>query len=94
MFGFTFMIWQHFYKKLIETGYLPNLSKGVLIHGGGWKKLVNEKVSPIEYKKRLNEVCGILPENIHDYYGWLSRPVVCIWSANAVICMLLFSVMC
>lgn len=37
MFGFTFMIWQHFYKKLIETGYLPNLSKGVLIHGGGWK---------------------------------------------------------
>ena len=73
MFGFTFMIWQHFYKKLIETGYLPNLSKGVLIHGGGWKKLVNEKVSPIEYKKRLNEVCGILPENMHDYYGMVEQ---------------------
>src|SRR5574344_414116 len=73
MFGFTFMIWQHFYKKLIETGYKPDLSKGVLIHGGGWKKLVNEKVSPEEYKARLNEVCGILPENVHDYYGMVEQ---------------------
>ena len=73
MFGFTFMVWQHFYKKLIETGYKPDLSKGVLIHGGGWKKLVNEKVSPEEYKKRLNDACGILPENVHDYYGMVEQ---------------------
>lgn len=73
MFGFTFMIWQHFYKKLIETGYKPDLSKGVLIHGGGWKKLVNEKVSPEEYKQRLNCACGILPENVHDYYGMVEQ---------------------
>lgn len=73
MFGFTFMVWQHFYKKLLEKGYKPDLSKGVLIHGGGWKKLVNEKVSPEEYKARLNEVCGILPENVHDYYGMVEQ---------------------
>lgn len=54
MFGFTFMIWQHFYKKLLESGYKPDLSKGVLIHGGGWKKLVTEKITPEEYKKNLN----------------------------------------
>ena len=69
MFGFTFMVWQHFYKKLLETGYRPDLSKGVLIHGGGWKKLLNEKVSSEEYKASLNEACGILPENVHDNYG-------------------------
>ncbi len=73
LFGFTFMVWQHFYRKLLETGYRPDLSKGVLIHGGGWKKLVNEKVSPEEYKKCLNEVCGILPENVHDYYGMVEQ---------------------
>jgi phenylacetate-coenzyme A ligase PaaK-like adenylate-forming protein len=73
MFGFTFMVWQHFYQKLKETGYHPDLSKGVLIHGGGWKKLVNEKVSPEEYKACLNEVCGILPENVHDYYGMVEQ---------------------
>jgi hypothetical protein len=73
MFGFTFMVWQHFYKKLVESGYHPDLSKGILIHGGGWKKLTGEKVSTDEYKARLNSVCGILPENVHDYYGMVEQ---------------------
>lgn len=73
LFGFTFMIWQHFYKKLIETGYKPDLSKGVLIHGGGWKKLVHERVSPEDFKQRLHDVCGIKPENVHDYYGMVEQ---------------------
>lgn len=73
LFGFTFMVWQHFYKKLIATGYRPDLSKGVLIHGGGWKKLINERVSPAEFKQRLHEACGILPENVHDYYGMVEQ---------------------
>ena len=73
LFGFTFMIWQHFYKKLLETGYRPDLSNGVLIHGGGWKKLASEQVSPAEFKARLHEVCGILPENVHDYYGMVEQ---------------------
>ena len=73
LFGFTFMIWQHFYKKLLETGYRPDLSNGVLIHGGGWKKLTSEQVSPTEFKARLHEVCGILPENVHDYYGMVEQ---------------------
>ena len=72
-FGFTFMIWQHFYKKLLETGYRPDLSNGVLIHGGGWKKLTSEQVSPAEFKQRLHEVCCILPENVHDYYGMVEQ---------------------
>ena len=73
MFGFTFMIWQHFYKKLKESGYHPDLSNGVLIHGGGWKKLVNEQVSPAEFKQSLNDVCGIPVENVHDYYGMVEQ---------------------
>ena len=73
LFGFTFMIWQHFYKKLLGTGYRPDLSNGVLIHGGGWKKLTSEQVSPAEFKARLHEVCGILPENVHDYYGMVEQ---------------------
>ena len=73
LFGFTFMIWQHFYKKLLETGYRPDLSNGVLIHGGGWKKLTSEQVSPAESKQRLHEVCGILLENVHDYYGMVEQ---------------------
>ena len=73
LFGFTFMIWQHFYKKLKESGYKPDLSKGVLIHGGGWKKLVAESVSTAQFKQCLNDVCGIAVENVHDYYGMVEQ---------------------
>jgi phenylacetate-coenzyme A ligase PaaK-like adenylate-forming protein len=71
LFGFTFMIWQYFYKKLKESGeYLP-LENGVLIHGGGWKKLANEAVSKEEFKLCLKEVCGIT--SVHDYYGMVEQ---------------------
>jgi len=73
LYGFTFMIWQHFYKELIKTGYRPDLSKAILIHGGGWKKLLTESVSPTEFKKCLNELCGIGVDNIHDYYGMVEQ---------------------
>lgn len=74
MFGFTFMIWQHFYKELIRLnheGITFDLSNGILVHGGGWKKLVNEAVSPKEFHKRLNSVCGL--NSIHDYYGMVEQ---------------------
>ncbi|MBO6133034.1 MAG: acyl-protein synthetase [Lachnospiraceae bacterium] len=74
LFGFTFMIWEHFYKKLLkraEEGERLDLSNGVLIHGGGWKKLLSEAVSPLEFKERLNEVCGL--NEVHDYYGMVEQ---------------------
>lgn len=74
MFGFTFMIWQHFYKELLrlkDEGITFDLSNGVLVHGGGWKKLVSEAVSPEEFHSRLNDVCGL--DRIHDYYGMVEQ---------------------
>lgn len=74
MFGFTFMVWQHFYKELVrlkEEGIEFDLSNGVLIHGGGWKKLVSEAVSPEEFHQRLKDVCGL--DHIHDYYGMVEQ---------------------
>lgn len=73
VFGFTFMIWQHFYKKLLTNDFRPDLSKGILIHGGGWKKMASESVSSESYKQCLHSVCGIDPQNIHDYYGMVEQ---------------------
>lgn len=73
MFGFTFMIWQHFYRLLEKSDYKPDLSKAVLIHGGGWKKLVSESVSADQFKESLHKVCGIEKKNIHDYYGMVEQ---------------------
>jgi len=71
LFGFTFMIWLHFYKELKKLSVKLDLSKGVLIHGGGWKKLVNEAVSPEMFKLALHEVCGI--NRVYDYYGMVEQ---------------------
>jgi len=75
LFGFTFMVWQHFYSELTRLyeseGLKLDLSKGVLIHGGGWKKLESESVSHADFKAALKEVCGI--EHVHDYYGMVEQ---------------------
>lgn len=74
LFGFTFMVWQHFYKELIclrKQGILFDFSKGILIHGGGWKKLSAQAVSPAEFAEGLKDVCGI--ERVHDYYGMVEQ---------------------
>lgn len=74
LFGFTFMIWQHFYKELVrlrEEGITFDLSNGILIHGGGWKKLTSEAVSEEEFHQRLQDVCGL--KAVHDYYGMVEQ---------------------
>ncbi len=67
LFGFTFMIWKHFYQELLAAGYKLDLSKGIMIHGGGWKKLDAEAVTSEQFKEKLREVCGI--KRVHNYYG-------------------------
>ena len=74
LFGFTFMVWQYFYKELVRLkgeGRTFDLSGGILIHGGGWKKLISEAVSPEEFHKALKGVCGL--DQIHDYYGMVEQ---------------------
>jgi phenylacetate-coenzyme A ligase PaaK-like adenylate-forming protein len=71
LFGFTFMIYKHFYKELLKKGIRLDLSNAVLIHGGGWKKLISEAVTSEVFKKELNEVCGITC--VHDYYGMVEQ---------------------
>lgn len=74
LFGFTFMIWQHFYKELLdlkEKGILFDFSNGVMIHGGGWKKLQDEAVSSSQFKDCLRDVGGL--QRVHDYYGMVEQ---------------------
>jgi phenylacetate-coenzyme A ligase PaaK-like adenylate-forming protein len=71
VFGFTFMIYQHFYKELVKNNLKLDLSSGILLHGGGWKKLIAESISSAEFKQKLKSVCEI--ESVHDYYGMVEQ---------------------
>lgn len=71
LFGFTSIIWLHFYQELARLDHRIDLSNGILIHGGGWKKLISEAVSKEQFKHGLTSVCGI--HSIHDYYGMVEQ---------------------
>lgn len=71
LFGFTFIIWQHFFKELKKQNKHIDLSQGILIHGGGWKKLTTEAVSTEKFKSELLSVTGL--KRVHDYYGMIEQ---------------------
>ncbi|NRQ34936.1 acyl-protein synthetase [Nonomuraea sp. NN258] len=65
VFGFTFMVWLY----LRELGL--DLSNGVLIHSGGWKRLAEQAVDNAEFRRRLHQECGIT--KIHNFYGMVEQ---------------------
>lgn len=67
IFGFTYMVWQYFCLALEETGVRPDCSNGILVHGGGWKKLAENQITDSVFRQRLESVCCL--RRIHDYYG-------------------------
>jgi len=71
IFGFTFMIWEHFYKELAKSGKQLALEHGILIHGGGWKKLSDEAVDNHTFKREVERVCGI--KRVYNYYGMVEQ---------------------
>lgn len=71
IFGFTFIVWQHFYKQLCNSEKRYDMSEAWLMTGGGWKKLDSEKISRNEFKQRFKEVCGI--KHFLDHYGMVEQ---------------------
>lgn len=67
VFGFTFMVWLHFVEALKADGIALNLSKGILIHSGGWKKLQDKQVSNRQFKDTVRTVTAIT--KVHNFYG-------------------------
>ena len=71
LFGFTFMVYEYFLREITKSNINFDLSKATLIHGGGWKKLENSKVSSNDFKLMLQDTCGL--KNVHDYYGMVEQ---------------------
>lgn len=69
IFGFTFMIWQYLYKARLQKKY--DLSKAILIHSGGWKKLTDIAVDNETFRRQLGERFGI--RQIYNFYGMVEQ---------------------
>lgn len=71
LFGFTFMIWQYLVQPLLKSGSRLPLDRGILLHGGGWKKLHDRAVGNDHFKRALSEVAGL--SHIVNYYGMVEQ---------------------
>ncbi len=69
MFGFTYMVWEILNEKLANENI--DLSGGVLIHSGGWKKMIEKSVDNQTFKNRLREQLGI--QRIFNFYGMVEQ---------------------
>lgn len=69
MFGFTFMVWIKFYEQFKNAGF--DLSHGVLIHSGGWKKLIDRAVDNATFRASLADAFGLI--KIHNFYGMVEQ---------------------
>lgn len=71
IFGFTFSVYKDFLyalKKYKNKIFLPH---GILIHGGGWKKMEEQKISNKSFKGLVNQITGI--KKVHNYYGLIEQ---------------------
>lgn len=68
IFGFTFMAWHYFLTKCTEK---TDLSNGILIHSGGWKKMQDQAVSPAEFKKRFQDKTNL--SKCINFYGLVEQ---------------------
>ncbi len=71
IFGFTFMVWQYFYQRLKDEAVRLDLSNAILIHSGGWKKLIEQSVSNEVFKNDLYK--QFMLKRIYNFYGMVEQ---------------------
>ncbi|BFH11245.1 acyl-protein synthetase [Paenibacillus melissococcoides] len=71
IFGFTFMIWKYFYQAIKERNYRIHIPRSILIHSGGWKKMLDEAVTPQHFNQSIKDEFSI--ERIINFYGMVEQ---------------------
>ena len=73
VYGFTFIIWSRFYKILKEKNMQLNFPKVKILHSGGWKKLIQQKVDKKTFNNEISNLFNTSATNVIDYYGMVEQ---------------------
>ncbi len=73
VYGFTYIIWSRFYQILKEQNMQLDFPQVKILHSGGWKKLVQQKVDKKTFNSEIANLFNTDPRNIIDYYGMVEQ---------------------
>lgn len=69
IFGFTYLVWSAFLEPIRSLGL--DLSNGILVHSGGWKKLQEQAVSADQFRAAFRQATGLT--RIYNFYGMVEQ---------------------
>ena len=69
VFGFTSFVHKCFFELIKGSKY--NFSEGILLHGGGWKKMESKKITNKLFKEYL--ISNFNFKEVIDYYGMVEQ---------------------
>ncbi|MBZ9608171.1 acyl-protein synthetase [Clostridium estertheticum] len=73
VYGFTYIVWSKFLKVLKQEGIKLDMPKLKLLHSGGWKKLISEKVEKEVFSETAAQIFNTSKDNIIDFYGMVEQ---------------------
>tara|TARA_B100000686_G_C16782380_1_gene972833 strand:- start:833 stop:1894 length:1062 start_codon:yes stop_codon:yes gene_type:complete len=71
IFGFTSLVFENLVKKISTKLIKFDFRNGILLHGGGWKKMQKIKINNKTFKQKL--FSKIKLKNIYNYYGLVEQ---------------------
>ena len=69
IFGFTFLVWTKFHEILKNNNL--DLSNGILIHSGGWKKMIENAVDNNVFRNSFKKYFKL--NEIYNFYGMVEQ---------------------
>ena len=73
VYGFTYILWSKFLKVLNKEQIQLDMPNIKLLHSGGWKKLISEKVEKKVFSETAAEIFNTKVSNIIDFYGMVEQ---------------------
>ena len=71
IFGFTSSIWFNLIDEMKKKKIRLKNNQGIMIHGGGWKKMYKLKVSNKRFKNEVKNYLGL--KKVYNYYGMMEQ---------------------
>jgi len=73
VYGFTYILWSKFLKVLKQEKIQLNIPNLKLLHSGGWKKLISEKVEKEVFSETAAQIFNTNVSNVIDFYGMVEQ---------------------